>query len=85
MGNLDDVVSPLPRRPEWVLGRGGSNARVDRPWERVLDDSDAPHYRWFSGGAFNTCRNAVDRHVAAGRADQLALIYDSPVSGLERR
>ena len=37
------------------------------------------------GALCNTCHNAVDRHVAAGRADQAALIYDSPVSGAKRR
>jgi propionyl-CoA synthetase len=47
----------------------------------VLDDSRAPFYRWFAGGRMNSCHNALDRHVDGGRADQLALIYDSPVTG----
>ncbi len=46
----------------------------------VLDESKAPLYEWFSDGVLNTCHNALDRHVNAGRADQLALIYDSPVT-----
>jgi len=50
----------------------------------VLDDSDAPHYRWFAGGELNTCFNALDRHVNAGRGDQTALIYDSPVTGVKQ-
>ncbi|MGH8460363.1 MAG: AMP-binding protein, partial [Stenotrophobium sp.] len=54
-------------------------------WSKVLDDSAAPMYRWFSGGRFNTCYNALDRHVENGRADQLALIYDSPVTGTVTR
>ena len=41
----------------------------------------APFYRWFPDGELNTCYNALDRHVAAGRGDQAALIYDSPVTG----
>ncbi|MGD9388639.1 MAG: AMP-binding protein, partial [Gammaproteobacteria bacterium] len=48
--------------------------------ERVLDDSEAPLYRWFSGARLNTCYNALDRHVEHGRAEQPALIYDSPVT-----
>ncbi|MER6005216.1 propionyl-CoA synthetase [Nonomuraea angiospora] len=40
--------------------------------------------RWFPDGRLNTCFNAVDRHVAAGRGDQAALIYDSPVTGTAR-
>src|SRR2546421_200110 len=51
------------------------------PWDRVLDDTRAPFYRWFAGGRLNTSYNALDRHVARGRADQPALIYDSPVTG----
>jgi len=50
----------------------------------VLDRSDAPLYRWFAGGALNTCFNAVDRHVRDGRGDQAAVIYDSPVTGAQR-
>jgi propionyl-CoA synthetase len=50
------------------------------PAQRVLDDSRTPFYRWFPGGRLNTCWNALDRHLERGRADQLALIYDSPVT-----
>jgi Acyl-coenzyme A synthetases/AMP-(fatty) acid ligases len=53
----------------------------DRPWDRVLDDSNPPFYRWFKGARLNTCYNAIDRHVRAGRGDQPALIHDSPVTG----
>ena len=51
-----------------------------KPWEKVLDDSDAPFYEWFTGGEINTCYNALDRHCEEGRASQAALIYDSPVT-----
>jgi propionyl-CoA synthetase len=51
------------------------------PWQRVLDDSQAPLYRWFTGGRLNTCHNALDRHVDGGRGEQPALVYDSPVTG----
>jgi propionyl-CoA synthetase len=51
-----------------------------KPAERVLDDSGAPFYRWFAGGVLNTCYNALDRHIDGGRGDQVALIYDSPVT-----
>jgi propionyl-CoA synthetase len=52
--------------------------------QRVLDNSDPPRYRWFVGGELNTCANALDRHVDGGRAEQPALIYDSPVTGSQR-
>jgi propionyl-CoA synthetase len=50
----------------------------------VCDDTGAPLYRWFSDGVLNTCHNAVDRHVAAGRGDRPALHYVSPVTGTSR-
>ena len=56
-----------------------------RRWDTVLDDSAPPFYRWFAGAETNTCRNALDRHIAAGRGGATALIYDSPVTGAKRR
>ncbi|MQA85003.1 MAG: acetate--CoA ligase [Streptosporangiales bacterium] len=57
-------------------------------WRRrpsqILDDANPPFYRWFPDGELNTCENALDRHVDEGRADQPALIYDSPVTGTQR-
>jgi propionyl-CoA synthetase len=52
---------------------------------QILDDANPPFYRWFSDGELNTCHNALDRHVEAGRGQVPALIYDSPVTGTVRR
>ncbi|MCZ8377665.1 propionyl-CoA synthetase [Mycobacterium sp. CPCC 205372] len=52
--------------------------------KRILDDDNPPFYRWFPDGELNTCANALDRHVTGGRAEQAALIYDSPVTGTTR-
>jgi len=57
----------------------------DKTWDKVLDDSRKPFFRWFRGGRLNTCHNAVDRHVEAGRGEQAAIIYDSPVTGTKRK
>ncbi len=54
------------------------------PGDDVLDPSAAPIYRWFPGARLNTCYNALDRHVEAGRGEQAALIYDSPLTGTVR-
>src|SRR6478736_1183518 len=51
---------------------------------RALDSSNPPFYRWFPDGELNVCYNALDRHVEAGRGEQAALIYDSPVTGTGR-
>ncbi len=65
---------------------GEAAAGIDwiTPPARVLDDDNPPFYAWFSGGVLNTCYNALDRHVIAGRGEQAALIYDSPVTGTQR-
>src|SRR5438093_9618283 len=55
-----------------------------KKWDKVLDGSKKPFYRWFVGGEVNTCYNAIDRHIDRGRGDQMALIYDSPVTGTFR-
>lgn len=57
----------------------------DKKWDRVFDDSRPPFYRWFVGGRLNTCYNALDYHVATGCADQVAIIYDSPVTNSVRK
>jgi propionyl-CoA synthetase len=66
--------------PEGYWGEAARDLDWTKQWDKVLDSSQAPFYRWFAGGQTNTCHNALDRHVEAGRADQLALIYDSPVT-----
>jgi propionyl-CoA synthetase len=70
--------------PEEFWAEAAADIDWITPYERVLDDSKKPFYRWFSGGSLNTCWNAVDRHVENVRGEQLALIYDSPVTGSKR-
>ncbi len=53
---------------------------VEKP-TKALFDENAPLYEWFADGKVNTCWNAVDRHVENGRADQVAIIHDSPITG----
>jgi len=54
------------------------------PPTKALDGSNPPFYRWFADSVCNTCWNAVDRHVEAGRGEQNAIIYDSPVTETKR-
>ena len=70
--------------PEAFWSEAGAAIHWYKKWDKVLDDSRAPFYRWFAGGQLNTCFNALDWHVETGRADQTALIYDSPVSNQTR-
>ncbi len=79
MGYIDVYERSL-QDPDGFWADAAAAIDWDVPPTRVLDDTDAPIYRWFPDGVLNTCHNALDRHVAGGRADQLALIYDSPVT-----
>src|SRR5690242_11230247 len=81
MGRFEEYYRRSLEDPEGFWAEAAGAIDWDEPWQRVLDDSRAPFYRWYAGGRLNTCHNALDRHVGAGRADQLALIYDSPVTG----
>ncbi len=78
--NYKDTYKDSMDDPEKFWGEAAEALIWEKKWDKVLDDSDAPFYHWFKGGIFNTCYNAVDRHVNEGRADQTAIIYDSPVT-----
>jgi propionyl-CoA synthetase len=56
----------------------------DQPWGTVLDATAAPDYSWFAGGRLNTCYNALDRHINAGRGGQSALIFNSAMTGRQQ-
>ncbi len=71
--------------PEGFWAEAAADISWIGKWDRVLDASNPPFYRWFVGGTLNTCYNAVDRHVDEGRGEQAALIYDSPVTGVVER
>src|SRR5262245_5065717 len=80
----DQIRARSLEDPERFWGEASKSIHWHKPWTKVLDDSKPPFYRWFVGGEVNTCYNALDRHVEGGRADQLALVYDSPVTGVVR-
>ena len=70
--------------PERFWAEAAEAIHWHKKWDQVLDTSHAPFYRWFPGALVNTCYNVLDVHVENGRAEQLALIYDSPVTGVTR-
>jgi len=79
---------PIYRRsiddPEGFWSETANGISWSKKWDVICDQSREPFARWFSGARLNTCYNALDRHVAGGRADQAALIYDSPVTNTVR-
>src|SRR5438445_6965012 len=69
------------RDPEGCWGEAARDIDWIEPAKQVFDPAMGLYGRWFAGAVVNTCYNALDRHVAGGRADQVALIHDSPLSG----
>jgi len=84
MSKYLDIHRRSIENPSDFWGEAAEGIDWDSRWDKVLDDSSAPIYRWFTGGRLNTCYNALDRHVANGRGEQAAIIYDSPVTGSQR-
>jgi len=84
MGAYERTYHASISEPERFWGEAARAVTWFRRPREVLDSSGAPFYRWFPDGTLNTCFNALDRHVVDGRADQPALIYDSPVTGTRR-
>ncbi len=78
--NYQQTYQQSMEDPEGFWGEAAKLIDWDKPFDKVLDDSNVPFYRWFQGGMLNTCYNAIDRHVENGRGEQAALIYDSPVT-----
>jgi len=68
--------------PEAFWARAAADIDWVTPWTQVMDATAGPVGRWFVGGELNTCYNALDRHADGGRGDQIALIYDSAVTGV---
>ncbi|OSP54170.1 propionyl-CoA synthetase [Pseudoruegeria sp. SK021] len=81
MNNYAQVYAASMRDPEAFWLAAAETVDWIVPPTRALDDSAAPLYRWYPDATANTCWNAVDRHVTAGRGDQLAIIHDSPITG----
>src|SRR6202140_2436038 len=69
------------RDPEGFWGEAARDNDWIEPAKKVFDPAMGLYGRWFAGAVVNTCYNALDRHVAGGRAEQVALIHDSPLAG----
>ncbi len=77
----DEVYRAWQVDPETYWRRAAAAIAWDVAPRQVFDASAGVYGRWFPDGRLNTCHNALDRHVAAGRGGQAALIWDSPVTG----
>ena len=84
----DKVYTAVYRRsiedPEGFWGEAAENIHWYKKWDRVLDDSNPPFYRWFVGGKTNICYNAVDRHASGSFKEKPAIIWESTSQGKSR-
>ncbi len=80
-----DIYSDWKSNPEGFWMQAAEAIDWDVKPSKALIDENAPLYEWFADGMVNTCYNAVDRHVEAGRGNQVAIIYDSPVTGTKAK
>lgn len=74
------VFQASVQNPEQVWGSAAGNITWFKPWSKVMDNSNPPFTKWFTGGELNICYNALDRHIENGRGDQIAVVHDSPVT-----
>ena len=83
MSRYHDVYAAWRRDPQGFWAAAASAIDWFRPWDAVLSRRDGLD-RWFAGAECNTAWNCLDRHVAAGHGERIALIYDSAVTGVKR-
>jgi propionyl-CoA synthetase len=84
MSTYWDVYKLWQRNPDAFWAEAAKAVDWFKPADRVFDASEGAYGRWFVGATCNAAHNCLDRHVAAGRGQQAAIIYDSPVTGSKR-
>jgi propionyl-CoA synthetase len=85
MHEYQQAYSEWQRDPETWWAEAAAALAWDTPWQRVFDPGQGPYGAWFPGGTLNTAYNCLDRHIEAGRGEQIALIWDSAMLGEVRR
>uniref|UniRef100_A0A663ET87 Acyl-CoA synthetase short-chain family member 3, mitochondrial n=1 Tax=Aquila chrysaetos chrysaetos TaxID=223781 RepID=A0A663ET87_AQUCH len=85
LGEYEEVFRSSVREPEKVWGAAAEQIQWYKPWARALERGGPGSASWFVGGELNICYNAVDRHVENGQGDQIAIIYDSPVTNTKEK
>ncbi len=74
--NWDNVRAAAERDLEGFWGREASELQWFKPWEKVLDDSAKPFYKWYVGGKVNIVHNCLDRHTLTPHRNKLALLWE---------
>ncbi len=82
IANLDQLLERA-QNLEWYWGEMAKELEWFKPWDKVLDESNAPFYKWFIGGKFNIAHNCLDRHMKTEVKDKIAYIYHSEPGEVE--
>ncbi|KAM6090040.1 acyl-CoA synthetase short-chain family member 3, mitochondrial isoform 1-T1 [Theristicus caerulescens] len=85
LGEYEEIFRSSVTEPEKLWGAAAQQIQWHKPWARALESGRPGSASWFVGGELNICYNAVDRHVENGRGDQIAIIYDSPVTNTKEK
>ncbi len=79
--SFKQIYQDWKSHPEEFWAKQADNIFWYKKWDQVFDGTNSPFNKWFAGGETNACYNAIDLHINQGRGEQLAIIYDSPISG----
>ncbi|MGA2526641.1 MAG: propionyl-CoA synthetase [Smithellaceae bacterium] len=83
--SYDEAYSRSMSDPDGFWADAAEAVSWVKKWDSVVSSPKPEFYRWFEGAEMNTCYNAIDRHIESGRKDQIAIIYDSPVTGVVKK
>jgi propionyl-CoA synthetase len=81
MSRYHEVYSAWKADPQGFWEEAAQDIDWDKRWDKVFDPDQGAYGRWFVGGELNACYNAVDRHADGTRGEQLAIVYDSAITG----
>ena len=81
MSRYHEVYSAWKADPQGFWEQAAQDIDWDKRWDKVFDPDQGTYGRWFVGGELNACYNAVDRHADGARGEQLAIVYDSAITG----
>ena len=84
MGTYSKIYQSWKDNPQQFWAEAAQLINWDKPWDNIQTTHNGLD-RWYVGAWCNTSYNCLDRHVKSGRADQTALIYDSPVTGKKKQ
>jgi len=85
MSQYQSTFARAKTAPSEFWMEAAKDVHWDKPPTIALNSDNQPFNKWFEDGQINACYNALDIHVESGRAEQLALVYDSPITDSQRK